>query len=491
MSPPRVYGGTAARDRLKVYQHLRSGLSDDARAFFDKHATAVRRGVLFQGSLERFLVHVSRISHVVRPLWIRRLFKFDDITKQRHFLDGWNTRAWRFVGETMCRRSFLEAFSRDPGFWRFVPPEVPLHTRIFDLMHQYLHNHLARESHLLQLVFFARYIYEPAMPIYLLPGSYERIREALKTTQVKIVTAPAATALADLADRSVDAYSIADVSSYLSEPDFGTLMDESCAPRAPKHGSAHAASSCTGRSRPPTSIACGATTTSKSNSRWTIWRWSTNSWWARCREERLGEQREPLERAIGVVWLRAFRWAPSATLAVLAFLHVAVLARTLRGADGIPERVIPWDFSTGYARNLIFISDSLRAGFLPSGSPTATPACVLRQSSDRTLVAVTWLVSLFGGYDLLVAQQQLMLTCWPAHWAVWRLAYVLWKDRWAALLCGDLRTTSPARACATPSTWISSCLLDLFRGCSGPQSASPRPSVRRGRCSGSRLPCWW
>jgi S-adenosylmethionine:diacylglycerol 3-amino-3-carboxypropyl transferase len=93
-------------------------------------------------------------------------------------------------------------------------------------MHRYLYNHLARESHLLQLVFFARYIYEPAMPIYLLPGSYERIREALKTTQVTIVTAPAATALADLADRSVDAYSIADVSSYLSEPDFGTLMAE-------------------------------------------------------------------------------------------------------------------------------------------------------------------------------------------------------------------------------------------------------------------------
>jgi S-adenosylmethionine:diacylglycerol 3-amino-3-carboxypropyl transferase len=64
------------------------------------------------------------------------------------------------------------------------------------------------------------------MPIYLLPGSFERIREALKATQVTIVTAPAAAALADVADRSFDAYSIADVSSYLSEADFGTLMDE-------------------------------------------------------------------------------------------------------------------------------------------------------------------------------------------------------------------------------------------------------------------------
>jgi S-adenosylmethionine-diacylglycerol 3-amino-3-carboxypropyl transferase len=219
-------GVRRARDRLKVYQDLRPALSDAARAYFDAHPALVRRGVLFQGSLERFLVHVARISHAVRPLWIRRLFKFDDLARQRHFLEGWDTRAWRFVGETLCRRSFLELFSRDPGFWRFVPPEVPLHKRIFDLMHRYLCNHVARESHLLQLVFFARYIYEPAMPIYLLPGSFERIREALKTTQVTIVTAPAAAVLADAADRSFDAYSIADVSSYLSEPDFGTLMDE-------------------------------------------------------------------------------------------------------------------------------------------------------------------------------------------------------------------------------------------------------------------------
>jgi S-adenosylmethionine-diacylglycerol 3-amino-3-carboxypropyl transferase len=219
-------GVRSARDRLKVYQNLRSDLSDAAGAFFDANPQIVRRGALFQGSLERFLVHVARVSHVVRPIWINRLFKFDDIAKQRHFLDGWNTRAWRFVGETLCRRSFLEMFSRDPGFWRFVPPEVPLHKRIFDLMHRYLCNHLARDSHLLQLVFFARYIYEPAMPIYLLPGSFERIREALKTTRITIVTAPATAALADVADGSFDGYSIADVSSYLSDKDFGTLMDE-------------------------------------------------------------------------------------------------------------------------------------------------------------------------------------------------------------------------------------------------------------------------
>jgi S-adenosylmethionine-diacylglycerol 3-amino-3-carboxypropyl transferase len=219
-------GVRKARDRLAVYQGFRSVLSPAAQAYFDAHPEIVRRGALFQGSLERFLVHVARISHIVRPFWINRLFRFDDVAEQRRFLEGWDTRLWRFVGEMFCRRTILELFSRDPGFWRFVPPDVPLHRRIFDLMHRYLCNHLARDSHLLQLVFFARYIHEPAMPIYLQPEPFARIREALKNTRITPVTAPVTTVLAGSAGASFDAYSIADVSSYLSEGDFAILMEE-------------------------------------------------------------------------------------------------------------------------------------------------------------------------------------------------------------------------------------------------------------------------
>jgi S-adenosylmethionine-diacylglycerol 3-amino-3-carboxypropyl transferase len=219
-------GVRKTRDRLAVYQGIRPSLSSAARDYFDTHPKLVQRGVLFQGSLEHFLVHVARIAHVVRPFWVKRLFSFENVAEQRHFIEGWNTRMWRFVVETLCRRSFLELFSRDPGFWRFVPPEVPLHSRIFDCIHRYLCNHVARDSHLLQLVFFARYIYEPAMPIYLQPRPYERIRQALATTRITPVTAPITAALATVGDGNFDAYSIADVSSYLSETDFGALMDQ-------------------------------------------------------------------------------------------------------------------------------------------------------------------------------------------------------------------------------------------------------------------------
>lgn len=219
-------GVRPSHNRLEVYETFRSSLSPAAQGYFESHPKLVARGALYQGSLERFLVHVARISHLVRPFWIRRLFRCVDVAEQRRFLEGWDNRLWRFVVETLSRRSLLELFSRDPGFWRFVPPEVPLHRRIFDRIHRYLSNHLARESHLLQLVFFARYIYEPAMPIYLQPESFAQVRAALGTTRITQVTAPVTRVLADAGDRSFDAYSIADVSSYLSEGDFGGLMDE-------------------------------------------------------------------------------------------------------------------------------------------------------------------------------------------------------------------------------------------------------------------------
>jgi S-adenosylmethionine-diacylglycerol 3-amino-3-carboxypropyl transferase len=222
----KFLGVRPTRDRLATYKTFRETLSPEARAYFDARPKMIKLGALYRGSLERYLVHVSRAVHLVRPIWVKRMFACTTIEEQRRYLAGWNTRIWRMVVETICRRSVLELFSRDPGFWRFVPPEVPLHRRIFELIHGYLCNHVARENHLLQLVFFARYIHEPTMPIYLLPEPYARIRENLKTSRITPTTAPITQVLAGNADKSFDAYSIADVSSYLSEDDFGALMHE-------------------------------------------------------------------------------------------------------------------------------------------------------------------------------------------------------------------------------------------------------------------------
>jgi len=212
--------------RRADYDALRPAMSPAARGYFDAHPDMIEGGVLFRGNLERYLQWTARLTQLVRGRWVRRLFSFEDIAAQRRFVEGWNRPFWRFVAHTLCRRGILDLFSRDPGFWRFVPPDVPLHQRICDSIYRYLFNHLARESHLLQLVFFGRYTYEPAMPPYLKAGCYERIQAALATTEIRVLTGQIADVLRTASDASVDAFSITDVSSYLSEHAFHDLMDE-------------------------------------------------------------------------------------------------------------------------------------------------------------------------------------------------------------------------------------------------------------------------
>ncbi len=94
-------------------------------------------------------------------------------------------------------------------------------------------------------------------------------------------------------------------------------------------------------------------------------------------------------------------------LAALSVWHIAVMERGMRGTNGIPTVAIPYDFFNSYARFLIFISDSLRAGALPLWFPyghAGAPFLVNPQS--QLWSPVTWIVSLLWGYDPLVAQRQ-------------------------------------------------------------------------------------
>jgi S-adenosylmethionine:diacylglycerol 3-amino-3-carboxypropyl transferase len=164
-------GVRASLRRLDVYDSLRPALSDDARAYFDAKPFLIKRGALYQGSLERFFrCYVSTAARLLRPRWVRRLFACTNLAEQRRLLPGWHSPFWRLVAKTICRRSFFNFFSHEPGFWRFLPPELKLHERIFGTVERYLDHHLARDNHLLWLVFFGRYGDERVMPEYLRAG---------------------------------------------------------------------------------------------------------------------------------------------------------------------------------------------------------------------------------------------------------------------------------------------------------------------------------
>ena len=213
--------------RLDVYDSLRPALSDGARAYFDSKPFLISRGVLYQGSLERFLArYVATATHLLRPRWVRSLFTCTDLAEQRRLLPGWRSPPWRVVAKPICRRCFFRFFSHEPGFWRFLPPELKLHERIFESLERYLDHHLARENHLLWLVFFGRYRDERVMPEYLRADCFPRIKQALRDTRLHIVNGDMASVLRTAPAQYFDGYSLSDISAYLSPEAFGETIEQ-------------------------------------------------------------------------------------------------------------------------------------------------------------------------------------------------------------------------------------------------------------------------
>lgn len=214
-------------DRLATFARLRPRLSSEARRFFDNRQSMLKAGVLYQGNLERFLArYIARLVRLARPFWVRRLMAATNLDEQRRLLHQPGTRLWRALVANLCRRRFLEWFSGEADFWRFVPREIPLHSRIVACVFDYLENHLARDNHLLGLIFNGRYRNEAVLPAYLRPEPFERIRTALGRTRMRLFTGTVGDVLHQASDQSIDGYALSDISAYLDDLSFHALIDQ-------------------------------------------------------------------------------------------------------------------------------------------------------------------------------------------------------------------------------------------------------------------------
>jgi hypothetical protein len=135
-------------------------------------------------------------------------------------------------------------------------------------------------------------------------------------------------------------------------------------------------------------------------------------------------------------------------LLALSLWHVLVLSGSFSGANGMPDRVVPFDFGTSYSRFLVFISDSLHAGAWPIWMPYGQAGVPFYLNPQSQLWSpVTWLVSLFSDYSLLAAQRQLLVTILVGSMGVYAWGCCLWEDRWAALLAAIAYNFTSARLC--------------------------------------------
>jgi len=219
--------------RASTYAAVRGDMSSAAQRFFDEQPDLIAAGVLFQGRLERYLRRLAKVLQLLQRFGVRRLFAFDDIAAQRRFVDDLDSLVFRTLAQTACRRSVLGLLSGDPGFYRYVPEEIALHEAIYRAVLDHFRNRLARDNPLMQLIFFGRFIHEPALPIYLNAATYDRVKDALSRVRLVIETGTVNQALAEAGAAAFDAFSLSDISSYLDDAAHAQLFADVLAAASP------------------------------------------------------------------------------------------------------------------------------------------------------------------------------------------------------------------------------------------------------------------
>jgi S-adenosylmethionine-diacylglycerol 3-amino-3-carboxypropyl transferase len=214
-------GATPCRERKQVLDSLIPCMDPAAGQFWAKRKNMVAKGILYQGAVERLTNLVAKLFAVARGKKIKRLFAMNNIEEQRKFLrEEWDSyflrKLFNLVLNTFLSRLIIE----DPGLANFSPDLKP-GNYLYDRIHASLERELAKKNLLLSLLLKGKVSKEAFSP-YLTEEGIQAIKPRLSTLEVH--TVDIVNYLESLTEPTFDVFSVSDVASYLSYPNFIRLL---------------------------------------------------------------------------------------------------------------------------------------------------------------------------------------------------------------------------------------------------------------------------
>ncbi|MBI4511643.1 MAG: DUF3419 family protein [Deltaproteobacteria bacterium] len=167
--------GAARKKQLRQVLPL---VSDDARAFWTRHESAVKKGVIWAGRYERYMGLVRRaFGPLVGSRRLEGLFRASTLEEQCAHFD-------REIARPSLRRVFRLVFhprlfrkrGMDPRSLKYRDSQVPLGDQFFEQFRKLCTGHLASDNPLLALSLLGRLTSADACPFYLSRAGVETLR---------------------------------------------------------------------------------------------------------------------------------------------------------------------------------------------------------------------------------------------------------------------------------------------------------------------------
>jgi S-adenosylmethionine-diacylglycerol 3-amino-3-carboxypropyl transferase len=215
-------GVCPSQKRIYIYNRLQHSINSEARDFWNRHLSLIKKGIIYQGRWEKYFLKLSQIVGIIRRDLRHQLFNCTCIDDQANLWNKeWNNILWRSFLRLISFRFVWQALLRDPGFYMYVPSEFSIYRYLRDQFSSAMSNILIRKSSFARLLLFGKYDSNGALPIHLQRKHYQTIRDSLPC--IKIVTESLTTYLKQSKKRQFQKYSLSDFSSYTNITEYTSI----------------------------------------------------------------------------------------------------------------------------------------------------------------------------------------------------------------------------------------------------------------------------
>lgn len=214
-------GAVPGKNRGQTLQKIMTKMNQKTGEFWFENKKMVEKGILYQGAVERLAKTMSKCAGLLRGKKIKRLFAMDDLEEQKKFVvQEWDTPFWRRMLGLIVQPFITRYLIEDPGLINIgsaINPAAYFNERL----NASLSRDLAKKNLLLSLMLTGKVSKESFSP-YLTEEGVKAIKPRLQRLEIK--TMDVIDYLESLPGPSFDVFSLSDVISYLSYPNFIRLL---------------------------------------------------------------------------------------------------------------------------------------------------------------------------------------------------------------------------------------------------------------------------
>jgi S-adenosylmethionine-diacylglycerol 3-amino-3-carboxypropyl transferase len=219
-------GITPSARRLELFESVAAELNEDATSYWRARSDAIEAGVVLQGRFEKFL---ARFRSFLRLLQGRRridgLFAAESLeAQQRYFDETWNTRRWRMLFRLAFNKRTLAKRGLSADYFRFDDGSTSFADSFLNRARGAFRDLPIRSNYFLAQYLLGRYLSPDAVPDYLRAENLPIVRERLD--RIEIITADAKEWLAARPPRSIDAFSLSNISELMNAADTAVTFRE-------------------------------------------------------------------------------------------------------------------------------------------------------------------------------------------------------------------------------------------------------------------------